>query len=70
MNRKEMITKIEAEHILTEMGNKIPEIISFKITTNEDTEVVLNIDQIDKFKLGMILEVNLVEDVKWVTLQY
>lgn len=59
MNRKEMIISIEAEDILNEAGNTIPQIVSFRIKTNEGTEAVLTIDQINKYKLGQIIEVKL-----------
>lgn len=57
MKRKEMIILIEAENIMETCGTTIPEIITFRMKTNEGTEIVLTVDQLDKYKLGMIIEV-------------
>lgn len=58
MKRKEMIISIEVGNIINTAGG-MPIITTFIIRTNEGTEAVLNVDQLDKYKLGMIIEVSL-----------
>lgn len=57
MNRKETIISIAIEDSLFECGSKIPHIQTFRITTNEGTEAVFPADQLDKYKVGMVIEV-------------
>ena len=59
MKRKERIISIEVEDTIDVLGESIPEIATFRIRTNEGTEAVFACDQLDKYKLGMIIEVSL-----------